>query len=124
MLNLANSSSPANSSKPANQQIKGRNFEVPGCHGFLLTQPVPHLEDYFEIGNEVVVFHDAKDLLDKIRYYLAHEDERRRIATLGHARCLREHTWDHRLRAIFDHIGLSQGSGYCKQQGTAQEVLA
>ncbi|MHC4512915.1 MAG: CgeB family protein [Planctomycetota bacterium] len=114
----------ANSSKPASQQIKGRNFEVPGCHGFLLTQPVPHLEDYFDLGNEVVVFHDGKDLLDKIHYYLAHEDERRRIATLGHARCLREHTWDHRLQAIFDHIGLSQGSGYCKQQGAAQEVLA
>ena len=79
---------------------------------------------YFEIGNEVVVFSDAADLLDKIRYYLAHEDERRRIATLGHARCLREHTWDHRLQAIFDHTGLSGGGGYAKQQGTAKGALA
>lgn len=112
----------ANSQDLQSQQIKGRNFEVPGCHGFLLTQQVPHLQDYFDIGNEVVVFHDAQDLLDKTRYYLAHEDERRRIATLGYACCLREHTWDHRLRAIFDHIGLAQGTGYCKQQGQPRPV--
>ena len=122
-LNLSNSSTDA-SKNPRGQQIKGRNIEVPGWHGFLLTQTVPYLEDYFEIGNEVVVFSDAADLLDKIRYYLAHEDERRRIATLGHARCLREHTWDHRLQAIFDHTGLSGGGGYAKQQGTAKGALA
>ena len=121
-LNLSNSSR-LDGDKLAGQQIKGRNFEVPGCHGFLLTQAVPYLEDFFEIGSEVCVFQDEGDLLDKVRYYLAHEDERRRIATLGYARCLREHTWDHRLRAVFDHIGLARGNGYCKQQG-ATEVVA
>lgn len=105
------------SSDAPGQQIKRRNFEVPGCHGFLLTKRVRSLEDYFEIGNEVAVFEDTDDLLDKIRYYLAHENERRRIATLGYARCLREHTWEHRLQAVFDHIGFSRGRGHCKQQG-------
>ena len=55
-LNLSNSSLPPNTirvrigrllrrgpkHRPA--QIKGRNFEVPGCGGFLLTERVPYLE--------------------------------------------------------------------------------
>ncbi len=32
--------------EPRKSQIKGRTFEVPGSGGFLLTDRVPHLEDY------------------------------------------------------------------------------
>ena len=38
------------------KQIKGRNFEIPGCGGFLLTDYVPGLERYFQIGEEIVCY--------------------------------------------------------------------
>lgn len=87
-------------------QIKGRNFEIPGCGGFQLTGRADHLEDYFSPGEEIVFFDDVDELVDRARYYLRHEDERARIAQAGHARCLREHTYVHRFNEIFRKMGL------------------
>jgi spore maturation protein CgeB len=88
------------------EQIKGRNFEVPGCGGFLLTGPADELDAYYEPGREVAVFTSADDLIEKIRYYLDHEDERRAIADAGYARTVAEHTYRHRFAEIFAAIGL------------------
>ena len=87
-------------------QIKGRNFEVPGCGGFLLTGRADNLDDYYDIGKEVACFDDVDDLIDKIRYYLKHEDERVTIARAGYERTLQEHTYVHRFTDIFKRIGL------------------
>jgi len=38
------------------------------------------------------------DLVDKIRYYLDHEDERNRIALAGYRKVMREDLMTHRLR--------------------------
>ncbi|RPH82022.1 MAG: hypothetical protein EHM80_00425 [Nitrospiraceae bacterium] len=86
-------------------QIKGRNFEVPGCGGFLLTGMAENLGQYYEIGKEVVCFDDRHDLVEKVRYYLRHEDERAEIAKAGYERTLREHTYARRFSEIFGQIG-------------------
>ena len=99
-----------NSSNHASLQIKGRNFEVPGCHAFLLTHRAPHLDRYFEFESEIATFDSEEEMVEKIRYYLMHEDERRGIATRGYARSMKEHCWTHRFRAIFARIGLFKGS--------------
>jgi spore maturation protein CgeB len=90
-------------------QIKGRNFEVPGCGGFLLTGMAENLGQYYEIGKEVVCFSDRQDLVGKVQYYLRHEDERVAIAQAGYERTLREHTYSHRFIEIFERLGLSAG---------------
>ncbi len=87
---------------PRPPQIKGRNFEVPGCGGFLLTERVPHLEDYFELGREVAVFDQTEDLAPQVRYWLEHEEEREAVAEAGYRRVMAEHTYDHRFGAIFE----------------------
>lgn len=59
------------------QDIGGREtanmriFEVTGCGAFLLTEHYDNLADYFEIGKEIETFRDARELLEKVRYYLA-----------------------------------------------------
>jgi spore maturation protein CgeB len=92
---------------PRPPQIKGRNFEVPGCGGFLLTERVPHLERYFELDREVAVFDGVEDLVEKTRYWMTNEQERQRIADAGYRRVLSEHTYDHRFAAIFEELGLA-----------------
>jgi spore maturation protein CgeB len=87
-------------------QIKGRNFEVPGCGGFLLTERVPHLERYFELDSEVAVFDGPDDLVDKVRYWLEHDEERQSVAGAGYRRVMSEHTYDHRFAAIFEELGI------------------
>ncbi|MDQ1600742.1 MAG: spore maturation protein CgeB [Actinomycetota bacterium] len=90
-------------------QIKGRTFEVPACGGFLLTGRSAHLEEYYEPDREVVVFDGPDELVDKVTYYLAHDDERSRVAEAGLRRTLAEHTYEQRLTRIFDRMGLAVG---------------
>jgi spore maturation protein CgeB len=85
-------------------QIKGRDFEIPACGGFLLTQDNPELYEYFEPGKEIAVYSDADDLAEKIEYYLSHDAERNRIRLAGYERFLRDHTMLARLEAIFDAV--------------------
>lgn len=87
-------------------QIKGRNFEVPGCGGFILTGRAENLEEYYKDGEEIVCFEDAEDLVKKVHYYLDHDEERVAIARGGYERTMREHTYVHRFNEIFNHIGL------------------
>ena len=91
------------------KQIKGRNFEVPGCGGFVLTDRAENLEAYYTPDKEVVCFGDTEELVELARHYLAHEEERVAIARLGYERTLREHTYAHRFREIFQAMGLPAG---------------
>jgi spore maturation protein CgeB len=124
-LNLSNSSAPprtlrfrlgalargrlsdARQARPRPSQIKGRTFEVPGSGGFLLTEAVPHLEEYFVPGREVGVFTGVDDLVEQVGHWLAHPAERSAVAEAGHRRALAEHTYDHRFAAIFSAAGLA-----------------
>ncbi len=83
------------------KQIKGRNFEVPACGGFLLTETAENLDEYFRFGEEVETYGGIDDLIDKIRYYLAHVDAREHIAAAGNRRAMAEHTYAHRFDRIF-----------------------
>lgn len=88
------------------KQIKGRNFEVPACGGFLLTGKAENLGEYYEYGKEIVTFDSTKDLIDKTKYYLAHDEEREQIALAGYERTMRDHTYSQRFDDIFKRAGL------------------
>jgi spore maturation protein CgeB len=91
-----------------NDQIKGRNFEIPGCGGFVLTGKADNLGDYYVDGKEIVCFESINDILEKINYFTVHDDERARIAKAGYERTLREHTYVHRFNDIFGKVGLEK----------------
>ncbi len=88
------------------KQIKGRNFEVPACGGFLLTETAENLDEYFRYGEEVETYTGVDDLVEKIRHYLADTDARERIAAAGYQRTIAEHTYAHRFDAIFARVGI------------------
>jgi spore maturation protein CgeB len=87
-------------------QIKARDFEVPGCGGFLMSGYNPELASYYEFGKEIETYSDVKELIEKIRYYLLHEEERERIAAAGHKRAVDEHSYKQRFVNIFQRMGL------------------
>lgn len=96
----------ANASDSRFKQIKGRNFEVPGCGGLLVTELAENLADYYTPGKEIVSFSSINELPDIIRHYLVHDDERAAIAEAAYARTMSEHTGSHRLDSIFARAGL------------------
>lgn len=77
------------------------NFKIPAFGGFQLTNYIPFLEDYLDIGEEVAVYSSFEDLLLKIRYYLENESIRSKIAFNGYKKTIQEHTYLHRLKKIF-----------------------
>ena len=81
-----------------------RAFELAACGVFQLLQRVPSVGEFFEEGEEIVCFETKEEMLDKIRYYLAHESERRQIAEAARKRVLREHTWAHRVVRMTQHL--------------------
>jgi len=68
--------------------LTARTFEISGAGGFMLHERTPEAEACFEDGRECVFFDDTADLVDKIRHYLAHDEERRAIAAAGRQRSL------------------------------------
>ena len=75
-----------------------RLFELPGNGVMQISDGGDYLNHFFEVGKEIVSHRDADDLVDKVRYYLAHDDERRRIAVDGFVRVHRDHRFPMRMR--------------------------
>jgi spore maturation protein CgeB len=67
-----------------------RCFEVPAAGAFLLSQYSGDLATLFTEGKEIAFFRNAAELVEKIRHYLAHDDERRAIARAGRERVQRD----------------------------------
>ena len=87
--------------------IKGRVFEVPACGGFVLTgKSNDDISEYYVPGKEIVEFNDTNDLIEKAKYYLEHEDERKAIAKAGYDRTIKDHTYQKRFADIFSKMGL------------------
>ncbi len=82
--------------------VNARLFEATGCGGFVLTENRPAVGDFFAPGREVATFDSRADLLEKVKYYLAHPDERKAIAEAGCRRAHRDHTYEIRLRRLLE----------------------
>lgn len=84
----------------AESGLNMRHFEITAAGGFMLCYDQPELHELFTPGRECAVFHDERDLLEKIDYYLARPEERAEIAAAGQRRSLSQHLYSHRLRSL------------------------
>lgn len=81
-----------------------RCFDVLGSRGFLLTNFQAEIPMFFEPGKDLVFFEDEKDMIDKCRYYLAHEDERKKIAAHGYETVKQLHNYGNRIDTILNNL--------------------
>ena len=84
--------------------IPQRIWDILGCRGFLLTNYQPELEDYFDIGQDLDVYESHKELVEKIDYYLEHDNERKSIADSGFAKVRDYHSTFNRVIEIVKKI--------------------
>ena len=97
-------------SKRNNDTYTRRCFEIIAAKSFMLSQYTDDLDSMFKQGIEAEYFRDKEEMLDKIRYYLKHNDKREKITGAGHERLLKEgHEVTDRARQIIDRFyGISK----------------
>lgn len=82
-----------------------RLFEATACGTPVISDDWPGLETIFDPGRDIVVAHDAGEVIETLSMTHA---ERGRIAALGRVRCLAEHTARHRALEFEAAIALAE----------------
>ena len=93
-------------SRSVTRHLHLREYEAPMCGALYCTGYMDELAEQFEPDKEVLVYRNQHELLDKVRYYLAKPDEAEKVRQAGHARALRDHTYQRRFQQLFEELNL------------------
>ncbi len=90
------------------KQMKGavnqRVFDVPATGAFVLTDWREQMDILFEPDREIVCYRTSEEIPDLIRRYLENPRERIRVIQAARRRVLAEHTWEHRIKTLLEHM--------------------
>ena len=91
------------------KEITRRIFEGMLANRMILTDRLPadtKIDTIFEEGKDIVYFDNTKDAIEKIKYYIAHDDERIYIANNGRNNVTLNHTQIQRVDSILNSINI------------------
>ena len=98
-------------SKSIHDGLPLRIFDVLGCGGFLLTNYQTELAQWFTPGRDLEYYTGEDDLLEKVDYYLTHEEDRVEIAHNGYETVKKYHNYPERLLQMISlAYGISPGN--------------
>lgn len=80
--------------------VSTRTFEIPACGGFMLHIDNDEVREYYDVGREIDVFSTPEELADKCRFYLAHDELRRRMVEKAYERCVPRYSYEARAEEI------------------------
>lgn len=84
--------------KKVGDEYTTRSFEIPACGTMMLAERTKTHILLFEENREAVYFETAEELLDKVQYYLAHDEIRKCIAEAGYRKAASSgYTWRERM---------------------------
>lgn len=81
-----------------------RVIDIPACGAFLLTDYSEGLREYFEPGLDIETFRDGFELRDKLKFYLAHDEQRERIARNGYEKVRKIGTYREKMKQLLDNV--------------------
>lgn len=89
-----------------------RLFDLPANGVMQISDGGRFLQDFFSVGNEIGIYSSELELIDKIKYYLVHDEARERIALNGFMRVRRDYRISGLLQkaAAYIRIGIA-GNG-------------
>ncbi len=75
------------------------------------------VKDVFKVGEEIICYRNTDEAIDLIKYYLAHNDERKKIALAGFRRTIKDYKYKTTFQKSLEKIKqgmLEDGILYCK----------
>jgi spore maturation protein CgeB len=81
-----------------------RMFESTGMGTCLLTDYKENVDELFIPDEEIVVYKNAGEAKDKIKFLLKNEDVRKKISAAGKARTLKDHNHSKRVQQMMEII--------------------
>jgi spore maturation protein CgeB len=89
---------------PEGDYVNPRTFDLAAAGAFQLVDARGQLPEFFTPEEEVATFESLAEARAKIDHFLAHGEERLRVAQKGRERCLRDHTYKVRLEQALETI--------------------
>jgi hypothetical protein len=84
--------------------INMRLFEASACGILQIVEYTSQINNFFEIGEEILCFKSISELRKLVNYYLNHPEERSRIAENGQKRAHSCHTYECRMADIVNSL--------------------
>lgn len=103
--------------------IPQRVFDIMGVGGFVMSNYQEELAEYFESDKEIVLFHDVDELIEKVDYYLAHEEERIRIAINGYKKVRDCYNTVNAVKKMLEEVGKENGRKHFSSQPFISVVI-
>lgn len=91
--------------------IPQRVFDIMSVGGFVLSNYQAEIEELFEVDKEIVTYRSMDDYMDKVKYYLAHEEQRIRIGINGYLKVRDNYTYPIILEKILNLVCKDWGIG-------------
>jgi len=85
-------------------------LEATGCGGSVLSEDRPPIRDFSASGREVAAFDSGEAFVERVRCYVSHREERAGTSDRSYARAQREHTYELRLKTMFEILGFTTGA--------------
>ncbi|MDE7132442.1 MAG: glycosyltransferase [Lachnospiraceae bacterium] len=79
-----------------------RVLDIMACGGFVLSNRQPEITEHFEEGVEIAAFGSMEECIDKVHYYLSHEEERRQIAEAGQRKVKNAFSYETGIARLFE----------------------
>lgn len=77
-----------------------RPFELAAFGACIVSQPYSGIEEWFDVGREIVVVNDEKEVLSVYQNLLDSENDREKMGERARQRILKDHTYHHRAEEV------------------------
>jgi len=82
--------------------VNQRIFDVPACRRFLITDYREQIEDLFDIGEEIICYHDFEEITELTEKFLKHPEEREKVVKKAYRRVMETHRYTYRAEKLID----------------------
>ena len=91
-------------------QLKGRSIESALCGGFVLTQYATGIKELFD-EDEIAVFKDKEELLEKVKYYLTHDAKREQMEEKAYKKALQRYDASTAFSRLLESLDMQNTDG-------------